>query len=327
MEYIFIDSFVLSSMTESILTPEYIKNNCTTLIPDIDAINDNLVDYHNLYTNNIKEIKYPISILSILHKYDVKKYYALMIEYIIWHILKLEYKPEYKSDCDTNFCHKFVPQILHEQLCSDIIYDIINYNKDFTNILEYLFFDKTDKLNKNDFVYSIALYQSRPIEYRHKWICPINLIKYGLLDVLQYIVAKNDCNTYYICRTAAEFGQLHILKWARVCEFPWDELTCKYAAKYGHLDVLKWAHENGCPWNTLTCTDAVACGHFEIVKWAKLNGCPWDMWTSFNAVRYGHFEILKWVLENGCPIDVELCSQYAVYYPEIKNWLEKYDQK
>ena len=48
----------------------------------------------------------------------------------------------------------------------------------------------------------------------------------------------------------------------------WDELTCATAAQYGHLEILKWARENGCPWHELLdlCNSD---GNLEVLKWAR----------------------------------------------------------
>ena len=48
----------------------------------------------------------------------------------------------------------------------------------------------------------------------------------------------------------------------------WDEfpknMICRKAAQYGWLDLLKWARKNGFPWNSLTCSCAARNGHLEI---------------------------------------------------------------
>ncbi len=57
---------------------------------------------------------------------------------------------------------------------------------------------------------------------------------------------------------------------------PWDSDTCSTAACYGHLEILQWARSQGCPWNSDTCAYAAREGHLEILQWAINQGCPWD---------------------------------------------------
>eukprot|EP00588_Corethron_pennatum_P036106 CAMPEP_0194349842 /NCGR_PEP_ID=MMETSP0171-20130528/107317_1 /TAXON_ID=218684 /ORGANISM="Corethron pennatum, Strain L29A3" /LENGTH=240 /DNA_ID=CAMNT_0039117341 /DNA_START=90 /DNA_END=809 /DNA_ORIENTATION=+ len=103
------------------------------------------------------------------------------------------------------------------------------------------------------------------------------------------------------CRSAAAGGQLHVLKWLRECDCPWDSLTCMGAAMNGHLEVLKWARGNGCPWNWRTCYGAAYSGHLEVLIWARGHGCPWNEGICWGAAQGGHLKVLKWAIENGCP--------------------------
>ncbi len=50
--------------------------------------------------------------------------------------------------------------------------------------------------------------------------------------------------------------------------------VCRYAADYGHLEVLKWARKNNCSWDERTCSNAACNGHLVLLKWAIENGCP-----------------------------------------------------
>jgi hypothetical protein len=65
------------------------------------------------------------------------------------------------------------------------------------------------------------------------------------------------------CSRAAFGGHLHVLKWAREHDCPWNTDTCYYAVEGGHLHVLKWAREHGCPWNAATRDAAAAKGYSD----------------------------------------------------------------
>jgi hypothetical protein len=68
--------------------------------------------------------------------------------------------------------------------------------------------------------------------------------------------------------SAAAFGHLPILTWARAAGCPWDERTCEFAARCGRLDVLRWALDAGCPWNRNRCLKAAqGSSHGTVVEW------------------------------------------------------------
>jgi len=348
-------------MVETQLTPKYISENYKQIFPDSELLEQLLQDFENLYKNNISEIINIESLLSVLHKFGIKKYYNIMLEPIIWKILNLEYQP-------TN-------------LCEDILHDIINYSTDFTKILQYLIYNITTELLTKDFTFSLPLYKSlyKSSHIKQDQIDLEYAIKYDNLEVVKYIYTEGKSNNYLTCVLSAKYGNLKILKWARkngcswdelTCAIaamnchlevlkwarengcPWNELTCKYAAVNGHLEVLKWARENGCPWNEgtcanaafnghlevlkwarengclwneLTCADAAMNGHLEVLKWARKNGCPWNEGTCTAAVFNGHLEVLKWARKNGCPWDKNKCMTIAVKYPEIVKWIKLQD--
>lgn len=48
--------------------------------------------------------------------------------------------------------------------------------------------------------------------------------------------------------------------------------VCKIAAHYGHLGVLKWAVANGCECDQSITSEAAYGGHIHVLKWALENG-------------------------------------------------------
>ena len=75
-------------------------------------------------------------------------------------------------------------------------------------------------------------------------------------------------------------------EWLRENDCPWSEWTCASAAEYGQLEVLKWLRENDCPWGTSTCAYAALGGHLEVLKWLRENGCPLDRGDARSQPRY-----------------------------------------
>jgi hypothetical protein len=116
-----------------------------------------------------------------------------------------------------------------------------------------------------------------------------------------------DYTTAYIAKT----GNLHVLEWAHMKNFPWNEQTCYLAAKTGHLEVLRYAHEKGCPWNEKTCHLAAFKGHLEVLRYAHECGCPWNEETCRLAAFKGHLEVLRYAHECGCPWNEETCHLAA----------------
>ena len=99
----------------------------------------------------------------------------------------------------------------------------------------------------------------------------VEAVRLGCIETLQRIVDTFPPSehaprylTYsgYACEEAASCGHLHVLKWLRGHDCPWNALICSNAAKGGHLDTLRWAISNGCPCDP------------QVLKWARENGCP-----------------------------------------------------
>lgn len=127
------------------------------------------------------------------------------------------------------------------------------------------------------------------------------------------------------CSSAAEGGQLGLLKWLRGRGCSWDLDTCWGAAEGGHLKVLQWAREEDCPWHEGTCWGAAKGGHLEILQWARKEGCPWDMMTCIAAAEEGHLETLKFAIRNGCPYKGihPLSDEIDWDYYDLEDYLEE----
>jgi len=284
------------------ITADYITTNYREIIPDHKNLDSLKNDFQYLYENKLSEILEPEMLISILHKYGIIKYYKKMLEYLIWQIMNCKY--EFQKLVDHN-------------ICADIIQDIINHNSDFTRILIYLFYRKGTRLIMEDFLFSIELLKLSPFTFDN-YLSPIFPIKYGIIEVVKYLVLNNKCHKDNICSLSAEYGQLEILKFAREHDCWWDKWTCIHAASKGHFEILKWAIKNGCPSDDeRICAYAAENGHFEILKWAHAYGCQMNEMTSECATNGGHFEILKWVREQGSDLTGRVCS-----FASMNNQLE-----
>lgn len=51
---------------------------------------------------------------------------------------------------------------------------------------------------------------------------------------------RKGCPLYpALCQDAAQYGQLHVLKYLHGNGCALDQITCAYVAYYGHLEMLK----------------------------------------------------------------------------------------
>jgi hypothetical protein len=146
----------------------------------------------------------------------------------------------------------------------------------------------------------------------------------GRLDVMHWLVETGRCvGNRDVFASAAEGGNLEIVKLLREKGCPWDVFTCADAAKGGHLEVLKWLHGEGCPWDNRTSFKAAAYGHLELLKWVRENACPVDWFICAIAVRHGQVEVLRWAREEGYGYDEALLLEEAGVYGQrdMAEWI------
>lgn len=127
----------------------------------------------------------------------------------------------------------------------------------------------------------------------------------------------------WMCKRAAETGDLDLLQWLRSNHCAWNAETFNAAAAKGSFTILEWLYANGCPWNETTCAVA-AEKSFKILKWLRVNGCPWDVRTFTAAAGASTVSRLKWLHAQGCPWDKDVFSQ-AVINGTLENvkWLRE----
>ena len=101
------------------------------------------------------------------------------------------------------------------------------------------------------------------------------------------------------CYRVAETNKLELLKWARVekkCE--WNEWTISSAADRGNLEMVKYCVANECPINEGACANAAKNGHLECLKYLREEvKAPWGSETAAWAAANGHLHILEYLVE------------------------------
>jgi len=229
IEQIFLDSVVLSTITDQPLTTEYISSNIKELIPDYEKIKSLEEDFINLYNNKLSNIINLEDILNILHKYRINTYYNKLLEYIIWQILNLKFTPT--------------------DIISNILHDIVEYNKDFSKILNFLLFNNMDALTIEDFLFSVPLLELgltwHKADILYNIIDPTMAIKYELMDVIEYLVNNGKCPSYEICDCAVKYGNINVLEFAHLNNYEMDGDTVEYAFKCKQDNVIKLLHSYG----------------------------------------------------------------------------------
>lgn len=292
MEYIFTKSSVITLVTEHSLSIDYVEDNFKEIVPDYKIAYQYNKDFEKLRDDKITNIENPEIILVLLHKYGIDFYYKKMLEYIIWQILKKKYTP-------TNLCH-------------NIIQDIINYNNDFSRILKFLINKEISfELSCEDFFFSLPLLNLSPYK-SNKYTSPSIAIKYGLGDVVEYLITNDMCKKKDICNIATTYNQFDILKIARKLGCPWDSKIYEIATEMGNFNIIKWAHLQGCPFGDNICLKAAMYDNFEILKWAHKKGCKLDRNIYTYATANNNFEIIKWAYELGLPLSDVICANAAL---------------
>jgi len=155
-------------------------------------------------------------------------------------------------------------------------------------------------------------------------------VRHGWLHIVQWISAKQRqyFNDAEIQRTAAQYGQMHILEWMLEQNQPkypatltaairanrsdviqWlvergyakTEYQCSIAAYGGNIATLEFLRNLGFPWDARVCSEASRGGNLPLLQWARERDCPWDENVCLHAASNGYVDILAWAKANGCP--------------------------
>lgn len=141
--------------------------------------------------------------------------------------------------------------------------------------------------------------------------------EYGRLELLRWAyeakiyVWKNDVR---VCQYAIGSGNLDLYHWAVENGLYWS-LKCPHfmtsaaitAAEKGQLEVLKWVVEQ-CPSgadalrrdfrDSRCCSAAAEFGHFEVLQWLRSINSAWDENTFYNAIIGDNINIVQHMYDN-----------------------------
>ncbi len=103
----------------------------------------------------------------------------------------------------------------------------------------------------------------------------------------------------HFCWKVAETNKLELLKWIREekkCK--WDRNTINTAAEQGNLEMVKYCVANKCPIEMFACACAASQGHLECLKYLREEvEAPWDFFTAIWAAKNGQLHILEYLVE------------------------------
>ena len=171
-----------------------------------------------------------------------------------------------------------------------------------------------------------------PSDWTERSFC-LEVAKTNKLELLEWAREEKKCEwNGKTINTAAEQGNLEMVKYCAANECPIDTWACTRAARYGHLEILKYLREEAkAPWDSSTAIWAAANGHLHILEylverkfdqhsegecvWAAKNGhldclvylretakAPWDEYAVREAHENNHPECLQYLLDNNCPL-------------------------
>ena len=101
----------------------------------------------------------------------------------------------------------------------------------------------------------------------------------------------------HFCCLVAKTNKLELLKWIRE-EKKWDDRTINTAANQGNLEMVKYCVANECPIDEWACKFAAQNGHLECLEYLREEGkAPWDEYTALRAAQNGHLHILEYLVE------------------------------
>jgi hypothetical protein len=106
----------------------------------------------------------------------------------------------------------------------------------------------------------------------------------------------------WFCYKVARMNKLEYLVWLReVKNCDWDILTINTAAEHGNLAMVKYCVENGCPMDEYACWIAAEEGHLDVLKYLHENDCPWNRGACYWAHKKNHIDCLNYLIEEKCP--------------------------
>jgi hypothetical protein len=123
----------------------------------------------------------------------------------------------------------------------------------------------------------------------------------------------------WFCWQVALTNKLELLRWAREekkCE--WDTETIDTAAQNGNLEMLKYCLENQCPMDEGVCTGAAAGGSLECLKYLHEEvKAPWEEGAAVHASKNGYLYVLEYLVEKKYDKWVERTCECAARFGQL----------
>ncbi len=141
------------------------------------------------------------------------------------------------------------------------------------------------EIPKNACMYAVENEDINVIKYLHEELKYIlnektyeAAVYYNRKEIIEYLEEKRCKYSVDIYIAAVNTKNLEIIKYfdekGYKKKIHWGGIICKYAALYGMIEILKYCHENGYIWGRRTCKSAARNKQIECLKYAYKNGCP-----------------------------------------------------
>jgi len=127
----------------------------------------------------------------------------------------------------------------------------------------------------------------------------------GNLEMVKYCVANECPIDEYACAWAASGGQLECLKYLREeAKAPWDSVTANCAAVKGHLHILEYLVERKYDkYDVYACENAAEFGYLDCLKYLHETAkAPWNYRAVREAHKNNHPDCVQYLLDNNCPL-------------------------
>jgi hypothetical protein len=180
-------------------------------------------------------------------------------------------------------------------------------NKKLMKIVENYCVDNFDSkslmLYYERFIFSLPILQYYWDKTKN-YFCSTNILKNyaiqtGKIEILQWCLFNDCCKiTISDFEKAADCGNMEIIMWFYnvTLNFPYDSI-CKHAAIYGHLHIIKWFHLKGCVMSRCVFVNAIIGSHINILYWGIKNNYDYlfdDIFCNF-ALASGKNEVIVFI--------------------------------
>jgi len=159
------------------------------------------------------------------------------------------------------------------------------------------------KLNRNRFIYENGQNVMR------------TAAEVGNIDLLRWMIKKKYFRDKRATAYAAKYNQLKTLKWLIDHKFDIGEYAIGYAAGGGHDDIVHFLIDKECD---VDYYYPASKGNFEMVKYLCMIDPEYVYGVCDGAIESGNLDILKFAYENGDKFD---CDYIPCAHPHILHWL------